>query len=117
MKTCDSLAARVSTARTLVEECTRNAEDVPAGIEADLWEALEFLTRLDEALDEVPDDAEQPNDDGAGPRNGVEQSPDEAALPQIHSYSDIVVFRPCEGGASQYIAATPNTVKDLAEWR
>lgn len=177
----ESLAARVSTARTLIEECTRDAEDVPPGVEADLWEALEFLTKLDEALgqevdvstpraeaDECTDSTDvaipredatlsqdetgspadgtgSPADGRASPADGTgspadvaesahggealepEAEPaepgdrdppgDDAALPRVHSYSDIVVFRPVEGGASQYIVATPDTVLELDEWR
>lgn len=148
---CNSLAARVATARSLIEECTRDATDIPPGVEADLWEALRFLDRLDEALDgtieeddDLPalrtgtgdhsesDDAANPSegttppgDDAAHPHgddvaeseDGAAPTPDESALPQVHSYSDIVVFRPVEGGASQYIVAQPNTVMELAEWR
>lgn len=142
----ESLAARVSTARTLIEECTRDAADVPPGVEADLWEALEFLTKLDEALggevdvstpraeaDEWTDstDVAIPREDATLSQDetgleGDERGPpadecrlpgDDVALPRVHSYSDIVVFRPVEGGASQYIVGTPDTVLDLDEWR
>lgn len=154
---CYSLSARIATARSLVEECTRDATDIPPGVEADLWEALRFLDRLDEALDDTveededlpalrtdtgdlseSDDAAKPSegttppgddvapsgddvvesrDEAEEPGDGAAPTPDESALPQVHSYSDIVVFRPVEGGASQYIVAEPNTVMELAEWR
>lgn len=51
--TDDSIVSRVARARELIEQCAEEARgELPPSAEANLQEALEFLIRIDEQLDD-----------------------------------------------------------------
>lgn len=118
--TDESLAARVSAARKLVEGCVRDAadDDLPASFRANMQEALEFLMKLDETLEDTEDEVpgEHAGRAGRGSANTDECQPHWEAHPD--DCIDGVLFRPDDGeGLEAWITVEREDLESLAEWR
>lgn len=116
--TDDSLAERVAAARRLVEVCVRQAaaDDLPASIRADMQETLEFLMRLDEALE----DRQRQDRDGTPATDGGESGDEADAHWEVHPVSglDEVLFRPDDDEPlGQWITAERDDIEPLDDWQ
>lgn len=118
--TDNSLAARVAAARKLVEGCVRDAadDDLPASVRANMQEALEFLMKLDETLEEP----------GGGPpgscpslsSGGDGGEDDRSAHWEAHPDDGVdgVLFRPDGGEAlGAWITVERQDIESLDDWR
>lgn len=119
--TDESLAERVAAARQLVEVCVRQAadDDLPATIRADMQETLEFLMRLDEALEER-DRVESAGSETATGEDSESDDEEEDAHWEAHPVSglDEVLFRPDDGERlGRWIAAERDDVESLNDWQ
>lgn len=116
--TDDSLAERVAAARQLVEVCVRQAadDDLPASIRADMQETLEFLMRLDEALE----DRQRRNCDGrpATDDGGADDEADTHWEAHPVSGLDEVLFQPDDDEPlGQWITAEHDDIESLDDWQ
>lgn len=129
----ESLAARVATARALVEECVRDdAAHLSASDKANLQETLEFLEEVGAALSadgvEQEDAAPAPGHEletelGADLVDAAEPDADETDGPEPgegilerHDEAGVIFEDDDPSNEDAWIAAAPDAIESLQNW-
>lgn len=139
----ESLAARVATARALVEECVRDGDDdLSASDQAHLQETLEFLEEVGAALsaagsdqadaapapgheletelgadlvDAAESNADEPSADGRGADDRDAAEPGEDVL-ESHDEAGVIFEDDDPDNERAWIAAAPDSIESLQDW-